>query len=151
MGGDRTVSARIVRVFDDLPEGFTALSELAAREGVHNMQALAQQWADGSQRFEEPGALFAAYVDGELAGVGGVTPQAGMAEPAMRMRRLYVAPSFRRAGVGQALAGAMIQQGFQAARLLTSNAEASEAAGPFWEAIGFEQVTGPDFTHQLRG
>lgn len=142
---------QIVRVVEALPEGFEALLAGACAEGVRNMHALAEQWADGSQRFEEPGALFAAFVDGELAGVGGVTPQAGLAEPAMRMRRLYVAPAFRRAGVGQALAGAMIQQGLQAARLLTSNARASEAAAPFWEAMGFSRTDGTDFTHQLRG
>ena len=142
---------QIVRVVEALPEGFEALRAAARGEGIRNMDMLAEQWADGRQRFEEPGALFAAFVDGELAGVGGVTPQAGLAEPAMRMRRLYVAPAFRRAGVGQVLAGAMIQQGLQAARLLTANARASTAAPPFWEAMGFSGVTGADFTHQLRG
>lgn len=140
---------QIVRVVEALPEGFEALCAAARAEGVRNMDALAEQWADG-RGFAEPGALFAAFVEGELAGVGGVTPQASLAEPAMRMRRLYVAPSFRRAGVGQALAGAMIQQGLQAARLLTSNARASEAAGPFWEAMGFERIEADGFTHQLR-
>lgn len=142
---------QLVRVFDDLPEGFETLREAADREGVRNMATLAEQWRDGSQRFADPGALFAAFIDGELAGIGGVTPQAGLPEPAMRMRRLYVAPVFRRAGVGQALAGAMIQQSLQAASLLTSNARASEAAGPFWEAMGFERVEADGHTYQLRG
>jgi GNAT superfamily N-acetyltransferase len=145
----------IVRVAERLPEGFTNLLNMAAAEGVRNMALLAEQWASGIQRFEEPGALFAAFMDGDLAGVGGVTPQAGLAEPAMRMRRLYVAPAFRRAGVGQALAGAMIQQGLQAARLLTANARASasaSAAAPmFWEAMGFERAPAEGHTHQLRG
>lgn len=142
---------QIVRVVEALPEGFGALRDAARAEGIRNMDMLAEQWADDSQRFEEPGALFAAFLDGELAGVGGVTPQMGLAEPAMRMRRLYVAPTFRRASVGQVLAGAMIQQGLQAVRLLTSNARASESTGPFWEAMGFEPVEAPDFTHLLRG
>lgn len=145
------MSISITRVFDDLPEGFRGLVDQATDEGVRNVVLLADQWASGEQRFAEPGALFVAFVNGDLAGVGGVTVQAGLTEPALRMRRLYVAPTFRRAGVGQALAGAMIQQGLQAARLLTANARASAAAAPFWEAMGFEPVAGDGFTHQMRG
>ncbi len=144
------MSVLIVRVTEDLPEGFEHLHGQAQAEGVRNMEALVRQWADG-RGFADPGALFAAYVDAKLAGVGGVTPQTGLDEPAMRMRRLYVAPAFRRVGVGQALAGAMIQQGLQAVCLLVCNARASEAAGPFWEAMGFQRVEAPDFTHLLRG
>jgi GNAT superfamily N-acetyltransferase len=142
---------QIVRVTDDLPEGFGPLQKMASDEGVRNMALLADQWAGSEERFAEPGALLAAFIDGDLAGVGGVTVQGGLPEPAMRMRRLYVAPAFRRAGVGQALAGAMIQQGLQAANLLTANARASTAAAPFWEAMGFEPVSADGFTHQLRG
>lgn len=145
------MSAVLSRVTHTLPEDFPALAKQAAAEGVRNMALLADQWRDGTQRFEEPGALFAAFVDGALAGIGGVTPQSGLAEPAMRMRRLYVAPPFRRQGVGQALAGAMIQQGLQVARLLTANARASDAAPRFWEAMGFAAVMAPDHTHQMRG
>lgn len=141
---------QIVRVVEALPDGFAALADAARAEGVRNMEALLLQW-DGGRGFEEPGALFAAYVHGELAGVGGVTPQSDLDEPAMRMRRLYVAPAFRRAGVGQALAGAMVQQGLQAARLLIANARASDTAAPFWEAMGFAATEGPNFTHSLRG
>ncbi|MBX3479848.1 MAG: GNAT family N-acetyltransferase [Caulobacter sp.] len=142
---------QIVRVFDALPEGFGLLEKMAIAEGVRNMSLLAEQWASGQQRFDDPGALFAACIDGDLAGVGGVTVQSGLEEPAMRMRRLYVAPDHRRSGVGQALAGAMIQQGFQDARLLVANARASLAAPSFWEAMGFEPVAGDGFTHLMRG
>ncbi|MBI1406618.1 MAG: GNAT family N-acetyltransferase [Caulobacter sp.] len=142
---------QMVRVLDALPEGFGRLEKMAIAEGVRNMSLLAEQWATGEQRFTEPGALFAAFIDGELAGVGGVAVQTGQKEPAMRMRRLYVAPPFRRAGVGQVLAGSMIQQGLQTARLLTANARASAAAAPFWEAMGFEPVAADGFTHQLLG
>lgn len=141
---------QMVRVLDALPEGFDRLEKMAIAEGVRNMSLLAGQWASGEQRFAEPGALFAAFIDGDLAGVGGVTVQTGLAEPAMRMRRLYVAPAHRRAGVGQALAGAMIQQGLQTARLLTANARASAAAAPFWEAMGFEPIAADGFTHRMR-
>ena len=144
------MSVLIVRVTEDLPEGFEGLRDQARAEGVRNMNLLAEQW-DGGRGFADPGALFAAYVEGELTGVGGVTLQTNLDEPAMRMRRLYVVPAFRRSGVGQALAGAMIQQGLQAAHLLTANAGATDAAAPFWEAMGFERVEGSGFTHCLRG
>lgn len=126
------------------------MCEEAAAEGVRNVGTLAAQWASGEQRFDEPGALFAALVEGELAGVGGVSVETGLAEPAMRMRRLYVRPAFRRTGLATRLAGAMMQQGFQAAPLLTLNAAASPAAPPFWEAMGFAPVDWPGITHALR-
>lgn len=141
----------ITRVVETLPDGFDVILRAAESEGVRNMAMLTAQWTSGEQRFDEPGALFAALVDGDLAGVGGVTVEAGAVRPAMRMRRLYVLPMFRRFGVGRRLAGAMMQQGFQAAPLLTVNAAASESAGPFWEAMGFERTDAtPGATHALR-
>lgn len=141
----------ITRVVETLPDGFDVILEAAASEGVRNMAMLEAQWAGGEQRFDEPGALFAALVDGDLAGIGGVTVETGAGEPAMRMRRLYVLPMFRRFGVGRRLAGAMMQQGLQAAPLLTVNAGASEAAAPFWAAMGFERTDAlPGASHALR-
>jgi len=140
----------IVRVVETLPHGFDVMCDEAAAEGVRNMALLAAQWGSGGQRFDDPGALFAVVVEGALAGVGGVSVEAGLAEPTMRMRRLYVRPAFRRTGLATRLAGAMMQQGFQAAPLLTVNAGASEAAAPFWAAMGFAPVDWPGVTHALR-
>lgn len=136
----------ILRVVETLPHGFDVMSA----EGVRNMAMLATEFGSAEDPYVDPGALFAAFADGELAGVGGVTVQTGLAEPAMRMRRLYVRPAFRRAGVARALAGAMMQQGFQAAPLLVLNAAASDAATPLWEAMGFERVDWVGITHALR-
>ena len=86
----------------------------------------------------------------EATGAFDFMVEAGLAEPAMRMRRLYVRPAFRRTGLATRLAGAMMQQGFQAAPLLTVNAGASEAAAPFWAAMGFAAVDWPGVTHALR-
>lgn len=139
---------QIVRVIDELPEGFDTLLADARAEGVRNMSLLAEEWASATERFDGPGdALFAALVGGELAGVGGVTAE--KAERAMRMRRLYVRPGFRRSGVGRALAGTMMQQGLQTSSVLTVNARASEAAGPFWEKLGFRPVDASGYTHRL--
>ena len=140
----------ITRVVEDLPHDFSVMLAEAEAEGVRNMALLAEQWAGPDNPFDDPGALFAAFVEGELAGVGGVTPQSGLAQLAMRMRRLYVAPAFRRHGVGRLLAAAMIQQGLQSASLLTCNARATAAAPPFWEAMGFEPAPeGLGFSHWM--
>lgn len=122
----------------------------ATAEGVRNMAMLAAEFGAPGDPFVDPGALFAAVAGGELAGVGGVTTQSGLAEPAMRMRRLYVRPAFRRAGVARVLAGAMMQQAFQTAPLLVLNAAASPAAPLFWEAMGFNRVAWDRITHALR-
>lgn len=141
---------RLVRLVEGLPDEFGAMLAEATAEGVRNMAMLAREVGAPDDPFHEPGALFAAFVGGDLAGVGGVTVQTGLGEPAMRMRRLYVRPAFRRTGVARALAGAMMQQGFQTAPLLTLNAGASAAAAPFWEATGFERVNWAVITHALR-
>lgn len=140
----------ILRVVEALPHGFDVMSAEATAEGVRNMVMLRAEFGGKDDPFRDPGGLFAAFTDGALAGVGGVTVQESLAEPAMRMRRLYVRPAFRRAGVARALAGAMMQQGFQTAPLLVLNAAASDAASPFWEAMGFERVDWPGITHALR-
>ncbi len=94
--------------------------------------------------------MFAAFLAGTLAGLGGFSVETDASEPARRMRRLYVSPRFRRQGVATALASALIHEGLDSVGLLTVNAAASPAAGPFWEAQGFTaDATGP-WTHVLR-
>lgn len=140
----------ILRVIEALPHGFDVICAEAAAEGVRNMARLGEEFGSADDPYVEPGAMFAALVGGDLAGLGGVTVEIGLDEPAMRMRRLYVRPGFRRSGVARALAGAMMQQGFQTAPLLTLNARASAAAPPFWEAMGFAPAALPGVTHILR-
>ncbi|HWU14723.1 MAG TPA: GNAT family N-acetyltransferase [Caulobacter sp.] len=142
---------QLVRISDDLPEGFDALLANAASEGVGNMALLAAHWASGDQRFERDGeALLGALLAGELAGIGGLSIEPAATEPARRVRRFYVRPAFRRQGVGRTLASALIQEALDQVDLLTCNAAASPAAAPFWEAQGFwPDVSGP-WTHVLR-
>ena len=121
------------------------------------MAMLAHDWMSGEMRFDDAGeALFAAMMDGRLAGVGGVSRDPYTPDPytpdgsALRMRRLYVRPQSRRCGVGRALAGAMIDHAGVHARLLTVNAAASKAAPLFWDAMGFAVEPQPGRTHTLR-
>ena len=142
---------QLIRIIDDLPDGFDALLADAAAEGVGNMALLARDWAGGDQRFERDGeALLGALLAGELAGIGGLSVETAAAEPARRVRRFYVRPAFRRQGVARTLASALVQEALDQVDLLTCNAAASPAAAPFWETQGFSpDGTGP-WTHVLR-
>ncbi len=144
------MSVQIVRVVDALPEDFERLRAEAEAEGFGHVERLAREWASAEQRFDGEGeALFAAFVDGELAGVGAVSREhldPGLG--AMRMRRCYVRPAFRRQGVGRTLAGAMVQQGFACARVLTVNAGTPDAPA-FWTAMGFAPDARNGRTHVL--
>lgn len=141
---------QLVRIFDELPEGFGDLVAEASGEGVRNMALLAESWRAGV-RFEDDGeALLAAFLAGELAGIGAMTPEPAALEPARRLRRFYVRPALRRRGVATALASALIHEGFDSVRLLTVNARASDAAASFWEAQGFAPDTSGPWTHALR-
>jgi GNAT superfamily N-acetyltransferase len=141
---------QLVRIFDNLPEDFDGLVAEASGEGVRNMAMLADDWRAGA-RFQDDGeALFAAFLAGTLAGVGGLSVETGASEPARRLRRVYVRPMFRRQGVATALASALIHEGLDSVALLTVNAAASPAAGPFWEALGFVADVSGSWTHVLR-
>ncbi len=141
---------QLVRIFDDLPDGFDDLVAEASGEGVRNMALLAEGWTAGA-RFQDDGeALLAAFLVGELAGIGALGVEPASSEPARRLRRFYVRPTMRRRSVATALASALIHEGFDSVGLLTVNARASEAAGPFWEAQGFVADTGGPWTHVMR-
>jgi GNAT superfamily N-acetyltransferase len=141
---------QLVRLFDELPDGFDDLVAEASGEGVRNMALLADGWAQGA-RFQEDGeAILAAFLVGELAGIGALGVEPASLEPARRLRRFYVRPAMRRKGVATALASALIHEGFDSVALLTVNARASEAAGPFWEAQGFAPDTIGPWTHVMR-
>lgn len=140
---------QLVRIFDELPDGFDDLVAEASGEGVRNMALLADGWAAGA-RFQDDGeALLAAFLVGELAGIGGLSVEPASPEPARRLRRFYVRPAMRRRGVATALASALIHEGFDSVQLLTVNARASDAAGAFWEAQGFVADASGSWTHVL--
>jgi len=147
------VSLQLVRIVDDLPEGFDTLRRRAEAEGFRHMTRLADDWGSGLQRFDREGeALFAAFAEGRLAGVGGLThePKPSDTTPALRMRRLYVDPDHRRMGVGRTLASALMQEGLGRARRLTAHAGGKDAA-LFWEAMGFTPVAGRPWSHVYEG
>jgi GNAT superfamily N-acetyltransferase len=138
---------QLVRIDQDLPDGFARLRAEAEAEGHRNMSRLAEEMATGATRFE---ALFAAFDDGELVGIGGMTAEpANTPEPTFRMRRLYVSPRARRTGVARTLATALLQEALDQVRLVTVHA-GDEGAARFWEAQGFTAAESPAWSHEFR-
>ncbi len=146
---DNAMTIVLLPVLTELPTGFDTLRSDARSDGHTNMERLAADWASGANRFAGKGeALLAAFVAGELAGVGGMTIDPACPE-ALRLRRFYVRPKFRRLGVGRCLALALIDQaGFLTNRLVL-NAE-TELATRFWEALGFVADRCDGHTHIWR-
>jgi RimJ/RimL family protein N-acetyltransferase/GNAT superfamily N-acetyltransferase len=135
---------RLEAVVDGLPVGFDALRTEARAEGRQSVERLAADWQSRTTRFDREGeALLAARVNGVLAGLGGLTLEP-VIPGAVRMRRFYVRPAFRRSGVGRKLVTALLAR-VPASRLITVNA--APASIPFWEGVGFTPDVCDGHTH----
>jgi GNAT superfamily N-acetyltransferase len=133
-------------VLDDLPAGFDALRADALAEGFRQVERLAADWEAGTTRFDRDGeALLAARLNGVLVGIGGLTIEPVVAG-ALRMRRFYVRPAFRRIGVGRQLVTALLA-GLDDDRSITINAAPASIA--FWESVGFNPDPRDGHTHVL--
>ena len=129
-----------------LPVGFAALQAEARHEGYRFLERLAAEWEAGTARFNRPSeALIAAHAAGVLAGIGGLTLDPVVPD-ALRMRRFYIHPALRRAGIGRRLAMALLQLPGTAGRSVTVNAGTAEAS-VFWEALGFVAERRDGHTH----
>lgn len=138
---------QLVRVIDALPDSFDALRAEAVAEGHRHLDRLAAEWADDRGRFT---AVLAAFAGGELVGIGALTPEPQpAAEPALRMRRLYVARAARRQGVARTIISALLQEALGEVRLVTAHAGNPEAA-LFWQAEGFAPVADAAWSHEFR-
>ena len=132
-------------VIQELPAGFDALRVEARAEGYRFLDLLATDWISGTIRFDREGeALLVARIDGVLAGIGGLTIEPVVPE-AMRMRRFYVRPAYRRSGIGRKLATALLDRARSFSRLVTVNA--APTSTPFWESLGFAPDARDGHTH----
>jgi GNAT superfamily N-acetyltransferase len=132
-----------------LPDRLDGLAEQASAEDIRIVARVVSRWRDGSERFDGPGERLYVAVDhekGVTIGIGGLA-QCPDVPGALRMRRFYVAPLYRRHGVARGLAQRLIEDVEGATTTLTCNARASAAAPPFWESMGFEPVDAPGITH----
>jgi GNAT superfamily N-acetyltransferase len=97
-----------------LPAGFDELRAEAITEGFRQIERLATDWEGHRTRFHRAGeALLTVRVDGTLGGIGGLTVEP-VVPNALRMRRFYVRPAFRRGGVGRRLVMALLRMYGQA-------------------------------------
>jgi GNAT superfamily N-acetyltransferase len=136
-------------VIERLPAGFDALREEARAEGYLFVERLAADWEAHTMRFDGNGeALLAAHVTGVLAGIGGLTNEPVL-PGALRMRRFYVRPLFRRAGIGRTLAMALLERARITGLLVTVNAAPGSVS--FWESLGFIPDMRDGHTHLYRG
>jgi GNAT superfamily N-acetyltransferase len=134
------------RVLDALPVGFDALRADALAEGFRQVERLAADWEAGRTRFDRDGeALLAAYLNGVLVGIGGLTIEP-VVPGALRMRRFYVRPAFRRLGIGRRLVAALLA-GVDRKRSIMVNAAPASTA--FWERLGFDPDRRDGHTHIL--
>jgi len=143
---------QLVRILEDLPEDFPTLRAEAKAEGWTHIERLNLDWAIGTVRFDKDGeALFAAFIGGELAGIGGMVVDP-VDPTASRIRKFYVRRDFREQGVARALAGALMQEAIHAGRGMTVSV-ATWQKPEFWENFGFRPEPGPEnrrtWTHRL--
>jgi GNAT superfamily N-acetyltransferase len=146
---DNSPAPDLQHVIETLPAGFDALREEARAEGYLFVERLAADWAARRMRFDRDGeALLAAHVTGVLAGIGGLTIEPVLPS-ALRMRRFYVKPRFRRVGIGRKLATALLERARTTGLLVTVNA--ARASVSFWESLGFAPDMRDGHTHLYRG
>jgi GNAT superfamily N-acetyltransferase len=99
------------------------------------------------------GQLLLAYVDGALAGCGGLRalPDVDYAN-ACEMKRLYVRPAFRRFGLGRALAEALLDEARRAGYsvMLLDTLDEMESARELYASLGFEEIA-PYYFNPIAG
>lgn len=143
--GEQKWTSKLRSVRIDLPTGFYAL-RAEARRGISASRKARDRLGCRHGTFDREGeALFAARVDGVLVGIGGITIEP-VVPGALRMRRFYVRPAFRQAGVGGKLAMALLA-GVRPNQLITINA--APRSIPFWKSIGFTADQHDGHTHTL--
>lgn len=130
------------------------------REYVHSLgvdlafQDVQSELADLAHHYAGPGGvLLLAWVDGTLAGCGGVRPLPDVDYPnACEMKRLYVRKAFRRFGLGRLLAQALIDHGLREGYscMLLDTLDDMEAARGLYGSLGFEEIP-PFYFNPLPG
>jgi GNAT superfamily N-acetyltransferase len=145
------MEVEVARLFDLPADALAPLVADSAQEGWRFVRRLAEEWADGTNRFDRPGeALLAAWMDGALVGVCGLNADPYAGDPTIgRVRRLYVLRQLRGRGVGRLLVQAVVQLArprFRSLRVRTDGA----VAGRLYQRLGFVPTFGVrDCTHTL--
>lgn len=140
---------QIDAVGETLPVELDQLRADARAEGFRFVDRLVAEWASGANRFSETGeVLLVARVDEALAGIGGVTLEPAILG-ALRMRRFYIRPPYRRMGIGRRIVERLLVEPSRSGTTITVNA-GTDIAPAFWEALGFGRDERDGYTHVLR-
>ena len=129
----------IVRLME-LPLGAVWTLQVASRaEGLTFVDRLVDEYVAGTNRFELPGeALFGAYADKTLIGIGGLNRDPYLQKAGVgRVRHLYVLAAWRRQRVGAQLMQRIIDEAHEHFDLLTLRTFSDEA-DRFYRRIGFK-------------
>lgn len=89
------------------------------------------------------GQLLLAFVDGALAGCGGMRALADVDYAnACEMKRLYVRPAYRRFGLGRVIAQALLDEARSAgfSVMLLDTLDEMESARELYASLGFEEI-----------
>jgi GNAT superfamily N-acetyltransferase len=128
------------------------VSSLAARateEGFDFLNRLEADWTSGANRFDQTGEILLAVTDGaSLLAVGGLNVDPYDTSGFGRLRRVYVVPEHRAAGIGRALVAALLDHArptFQSVRLRAGTND----AGKFYDCLGFRRVDAAEATHAI--
>lgn len=146
-------------VYPDSPELLVATREIF-REYAHSLDVdLGFQHFDTELEslpgdYAPPaGHLLLAFVDGALAGCGGLCPMPDTDYAnACEMKRLFVRPAFRRFGLGRVLAQALLDEAQRIgySEVLLDTLDEMEAARGLYASLGFEEIP-PYYYNPLPG
>ena len=133
----------------ELPAGFDSLREEAEREGYRFLDRLVERWSGDAYREDRQATLWAMVTAHAIQAIGAQTEDEYDPSPAhRRIRHFYVAPSFRRSGVGRTLARHLIDHALNLAPRLHLRATHALSTA-FWDALGFQRVQRADRSHEL--
>jgi GNAT superfamily N-acetyltransferase len=133
----------IIEKIHELPlPALHALIEESKAQKAQFLQRLLSEWLSGQNRFDAHGeALFVAFVDSRPVGICGLNVDPYVADNTIgRVRHLYVASEFRRAGIGRMLITKVVEAAQQSFTKLTLSTSTPEGDA-FYRALGFQSVT----------
>ena len=139
-------ASKVKRIADlDLVQ-MAPLVAASRKEGFRFIARLWDDWAKGTNRFDQPGeALFGLVDEAHLVGVGGINRQS---ETSGRIRRFYILPTHRRRGLGRALLNHILSHAAGHFRCVVLRTD-TIAADLFYVACGFARKRAGEITHEM--
>lgn len=146
------MAARIEKIEDLQAIDLSKLVEESEAEGYRFVRRLVDQYADGTNRFDQPGEVLYGVreANGEIVAIGGLNrdPYAGKAGVG-RLRRIYICEKVRRQGIGTRLLNAILDHAGEHFNEVVVRTDSS-TADAFYRANGFQADLGlPEATHGM--